>query len=115
MNDIWSFLQHLGDSLQDVMAATNLIPVIFIAVLIGMFTANSRHGLKALAAVVLVFVVRAIPSALNGRLNITGLPDYHRLAPIVGILLMYLIAYGVIAAIGNFKTATKMGGAKAAH
>ena len=115
MNDIWNFIQGLGDGLQDIMAATNLIPVILIAILIGLFTANSRHALKALAAVVLVFVVRAIPSALNGHLTIPGLPDYHRLAPIVGIILMYVIAYGVIAAIGNLKTGLKMGSAKAAH
>lgn len=115
MNDIWNFIQGLGDGLQDIMAATNLVPVILIAILIGMFTANTRHALKALIAVLLVFVVRALPSAINGHLSIPGLPDYHRLAPIVGILLMYVIAYGVIAAIGNLKTAMKLGGAKAAH
>lgn len=115
MNDIWNFIQGLGDGLQDIMSATNLVPVILIAILIGMFTANTRHALKALIAVLLVFVVRAIPSALNGHLNIPGLPDYHRLAPIVGILLMYVIAYGVVAAIGNLKTSMKLGGAKAAH
>ena len=115
MNDIWNFIQGLGDDLQDIMAATNLIPVILFAVLIGMFTANSRHALKALIAVVLVFVVRMIPSAINGHLSLPGLPDYRHLAPIVGLLLMYVLAYGLIAAIGNLKTAMKLGGAKAAH
>ncbi len=115
MNDIWSFIQGLGDGLQGALAAANLLPVMIIAILIGLFTANSRPALKALIAVVLVFVVRMLPGAINGHLNVPNLPDFRHLAPIVELFLMYVFAYGLIAVIGSMKTTMKLGGAKAAH
>ncbi|MEI9905193.1 MAG: hypothetical protein WDN06_15480 [Asticcacaulis sp.] len=63
----------------------------------------------------LVFIVRMIPSAINGHLALPNLPDFRHLAPIVELFLMYVFGYGLIAVIGSIKTTMKMGGAKAAH
>lgn len=115
MNDIWNFLQGLADGLQGALQATNLLPILIIGLLIGMFTANSRPALKALAAVVLVFVLKMIPGALNGHFALPGLPDLRHLSAIVELFLMYVFAYGLVAVIGNLKTTMKLGGAKAAH
>ncbi|MEI9905192.1 MAG: hypothetical protein WDN06_15475 [Asticcacaulis sp.] len=43
MNDIWNFIQGLGDGLQGALAAANLLPVMIIGILIGLFTANTAR------------------------------------------------------------------------
>ena len=115
MNDISNFFQSLADGLQGALQAVNLLPALVIALLIAMFTANTRHGLKALIAVVLVFAVRMVPGAINGHVALPNMPDFRRLAAIVEIILMYVFAYGIIAVVGNLKTSMKLGAAKSAH
>ena len=116
MNDLWNFIQGLGDGLQGAMSATSLVAVMFIGLLIGLFTNPSRPAIKALIAVVLVFAIRMVPALVNsGRLSAPTLPDFRHLSAVVEIFLMYVFAYGLIAVIGALKTGLKMGSAKAAH
>ncbi|MBW8734274.1 MAG: hypothetical protein JF571_08220 [Asticcacaulis sp.] len=113
MNDIWNSALSFGDLLQDALAAVNLLMVLIISLLIGLFQPKAdKPALKAFLAVAIVYAIRLVLPALSGH-RVAGLPDLRHVAPIVQLLLMYFFAYGVIAALGSFKTTMKFEAKKA--
>ena len=113
MNDIWNSAQSFGDLLQDSLAAVNLLMVLIVSLIIGLFQPKSdKPALKAFLAVAVVYAIRLLLPALSGH-RVAALPDLRHLGPIIQLLLMYFFAYGVIAALGSFKTTMKFEAKKA--
>ncbi len=112
MNDIWNATLSLGDILQDALATVNLLMVLIVGMIIGLFQPkNDHHALKAALAVVIVYGIRLLlPSLSDHRV---AMPDIRHLSSLLQILLMYIFAYGVIAVIGSAKTAMKFEAKKA--
>ncbi len=112
MNDIWNSMLSLGDVLQDALAAVNLLMVLIVAVLIGLFQPkNDRPALKAFLAVAVVYAIRLLLPGLSGHR--IALPDLRHLLPLLEIVLMFVFAYGVIAVLGSMKSAMKFEAKKA--
>ena len=112
MNDIWNATLSLGDILQDALATVNLLMVLIVGMIIGLFQPkNDRHALKAALAVAIVYGIRlALPSLTGHRVE---MPDIRHLSAVLQIILMYVFAYGVIAVLGNAKSAMKLEAKKA--
>jgi len=112
MNDIWNFILGLGDGLQDAVSAVNVLPILLIAMAIGIFFKPENYAVKALVALVLVLAIRILWPTVSGHR--AELPDFRHLSAIVQIFLLYVFAYGMIGMIGSLRTLSK-GAAKAAH
>jgi hypothetical protein len=112
MNDIWNFILSLGDGLQDSLAAVNLMLVLLIGLVIGIFQQkNDSLALKALLTVLGAYAVSIFLPRLTG--DPLHIPDFRRLAAIVQVVMMYVFAYGVVGVVGTTKTAMKFQAKKA--
>ena len=112
MNDIWNFILSLGDGLQDALAAVNLLLVLLIGAVIGLFQQkNDSLALKALLTVVGAYAASIFLPRLTG--DPLAIPDFRRLSAIVQVIMMYVFAYGVVGVVGMAKTAMKFQAKKA--
>ena len=112
MNDIWNFLLSLGDGLQDALAAVNLLLVLIIGLIIGLFQQkNDSLALKALLTVLGAYAVSIFLPRLTG--DPLHIPDFRHLSAIVQVIMMYVFAYGVVGVVGTTKTAMKFQAKKA--
>ena len=112
MNDIWNFILGLGDGLQDALSAVNVLPILVVALVIGIVFKPEQYAVKALVALILVLAIRIMWPTLSGHR--AALPDLRHLSAIVQIFLLYVFAFGMIGMIGSLKSVSK-GAAKAAH
>ncbi len=112
MNDIWNFILSLGDGLQGILATVDLLMVLLVGLIIGLFQPKAdKLALKALLAVVIVYAIRLLlPSLSDHRI---ALPDFRHIGAVVQIFLMYVFAYGVIGVLGALKAGMKMEAKKA--
>ena len=112
MNDIWNFILSLGDGLQATLAAVNLMLVLLIGLVIGIFQQkNDSLALKALLTVLGASAVSIFLPRLTG--DPLHIPDFRRLSAIVQVVMMYVFAYGVVGVVGTTKTAMKFQAKKA--
>jgi hypothetical protein len=112
MNDIWNFILSLGDGLQGALATVDLLMVLLVGLIIGLFQPKGdKLALKAALAVLVVFAIRLLLPSLSGHR--IEMPDFRHLGAIVQLLLMYFFAYGVIGVLGALKAGMKMEAKKA--
>jgi hypothetical protein len=112
MNDIWNFILSLGDGLQDALSTVDLLMVLIVGLVIGLFQPKpDKLALKALLAVAVVYAIRLLLPSLSGHR--VSLPDLRHLGAIVQLFLMYVFAYGVIGVIGAIKVGMKFEAKKA--
>ena len=114
MNDLWNFFLGLGDGMSDALSAAHTLPVLIIGILIGLFQPKNEHlGTKALITLAIALLVPALWPTLNGHQPIW--PDVRHLSTIVQIFMLYIVAFGIIGAIGALKSGFRPKAAKAAH
>ncbi len=114
MNDLWSFFLGLGDGLQNALSAANTLPVLLIGILIGLFQPKpAGYALKALIVLIIAMAVPIFWPTLSGRQPVW--PDLRHLSTIVQIFMQYVVAFGIIGALGSLKSLRKAPAAKAAH
>jgi len=114
MNDLWNFFLGLGDGMSDALSAAHTLPVLIIGILIGLFQPKNEHlGTKALITLAIAILVPALWPTLNGHQPVW--PDIRHLSTIVQIFMLYIVAFGIIGAIGALKSGLKPKAAKAAH
>jgi hypothetical protein len=115
MNDIWHFFLGIGAGFNEALSTLNPLPVLIVAILIGLFQPKAdRLGLKALAAVLLVLAFQVFAPVVMSHSQARW-PDLSHIGVIVDLFLMYVFAYGMIGVLGSLKGAAKLGAAKAAH
>jgi len=115
MHDIWQFFANLSDGFRDALSGLNPLPVLIVAILIGLFQPKpDRLGLKALLAVVIVLAFQIFSPVVMSH-GMARWPDVSRIGAIANLFLLYVFAYGMIGVLGSLKSATKLGAAKAAH
>jgi hypothetical protein len=114
MNDIWNFILSISDGFREALSDVNPLPIMIIALLIGIFQPRpGNYSLKALAAVVVMLLWFIVSPTLSG--HAVAYPDLSRVSRIVELFIMYIFAYGMIGVLGSIKGALRFGGAKAAH
>jgi len=114
MNDLWNFFIGLGDGMSDALSAAHTLPVLIIGILIGLFQPKNEHlGTKALITLAIAVLGPALWPTLNGHQP--NWPDIRHLSTIVQIFMLYIVAFGIIGAVGALKSGLKPKAAKAAH
>jgi hypothetical protein len=114
MQDIWKFLLTISDGFRDALVDVNPLPIMVIALVIGIFQPTTGgYSLKALGAVVLMVLWYIISPTFSG--HAVAYPDYSRVSRVVELFVMYIFAYGMIGVLGSIKGALRFGGAKTAH
>lgn len=114
MNDIWSFLVGLADGLQNAMNAANVLPVLLLGILIGLFQPKADNlGIKALLVLAIAVLVPALWPTLHG--GSPNWPDIRHLSTIVQIFMLYVLAYGLMGSLGALKGMMSGGKKAAAH
>lgn len=112
MNDIWNFILSVGDGLQDALAAVNLLLVLLIGCVIGLFQQKTDNlALKAFLTVLGAYAISIFLPRLTG--DPLAIPDFRHLSAIAQVFMMYVFAYGVVGVIGTMKTAMKFQAKKA--
>ncbi len=114
MNDIWQFFLALSDGFRAALSDLNPLPILIVAILIGLFQPKSdKYALKALAALVLVLAIKTFTPVVSGGHPIW--PDVRHIGSIAQMFLMYVFAYGMIGVLGSLKSGMRLGAAKSAH
>lgn len=114
MNDIWHFFLALSDGFRAALSDLNPLPILIVAILIGLFQPKSDgYALKALAALVLVLAIKTFTPVVSGGLPVW--PDVRHIGSIAQMFLQYVFAYGMIGVLGSLKSGMKLGAAKSAH
>jgi hypothetical protein len=114
MNDLWNFFLGLGDGMSNALSAAHTLPVLIIGIVIGLFQPKAEHlGTKALITLAIAVLVPALWPTLDGRQPVW--PDIRHLSTIVQIFMLYIVAFGIIGAIGALKSGFRPKAAKTAH
>jgi len=114
MTDLWHFFQGLGDGFRGALSDLNPIPILIIALVIGLIqTKPDRYALKAFGALALVILAQIFYPVINH--HTANWPDLGRLSELAKLFLLYLFAFGLIGVLGSLKSSIKLGAAKSAH
>ena len=104
MNDIWQFFQNLSEGFRDALGHVNPLPILVVAILIGLLQSKSeKYALKAgiALAVVLAFNIFMPVLVEGGR---PAWADISRIESVAQYFLMYVFAYGMIGVLGGLKS-----------
>jgi len=103
MNDIWNFFVGLSDGFREALADVNPLPILLVAILIGLLQKKSeKYALKAGGALLAVLAFNIfLPVVRGGQPNWA---DIRHIESIAQYFLLYVFAYGMIGVLGSVKS-----------
>lgn len=114
MNDIWTFFTGLSDGFRAALGDVNPLPILIVAIVIGLLQPKSdKYALKAAAALLIVMAFNIFLPLVNG--GQPNYPDFRHIGAIAQLFLLFVFAYGMIGVLGSLKVVLKLGAAKSAH
>ena len=114
MNDIWHFFIGIGDGLQNALGTANILPVLLIGILIGLFQPKGDNlGIKALLVLLVAVLLPSLWPTLHGGAPVW--PDLRHLSVIAQIIVLYVLAYGIIGSLAALRSLMAGGKKAAAH
>ena len=103
MDGVMQFFWAMVDATQAAMIGANMVPILVVALIIGLATGGRFYWLKAIVAVVVAFPVAALWPKVYGMSPIW--PDLTQIEAEIQVGVQFVLAWVIILAVGSLKLA----------